>query len=253
MIDVHCHILPGIDDGAKDTDTSLKMLNIAEQDGIEKIIVTPHYVRGMYDNDYDSVLSEIEKIKSIINEKGINIALIPGQEVYLDKYSVDLYKEGKIKGINGSSYVLCELPLDKLPDNAMDIIYELQVAGAKIILAHPERYMYFIQDLTHINDFIREDCLFQINSGSIRGIFGKEIKKTAKLLIKNGICDFVGSDAHSTGGRCPRIKDALEEAENYSRGTKERLIMNSCILLKDEEINIKHRKTYKKPRFLFYK
>lgn len=253
MIDIHSHILPGIDDGADNIEIFLKMIKIAKQDGIEKIIATPHYVSGMYENTYDRVLSETERMKEIICHNGINLELIPGQEVYLDKYSIDLYKEGKIKGINGSPYLLCEFPMDYLPDNALDIIYELQIAGAKIILAHPERYIYFIKDLTLVNDFIKEDCLFQINSGSIEGIFGKEIKKTAGLLIKSGICDFIASDAHSAGARSPRIKDTINTAEDYNPGIKDALVKNPYFLINNQEINVKHRKLYKKTRLFFYK
>ncbi|MFA6941309.1 MAG: CpsB/CapC family capsule biosynthesis tyrosine phosphatase [Clostridiaceae bacterium] len=253
MIDIHSHILPGIDDGAKNIDTFLKMIKIAKQDGIEKIIATPHFVNGIYENTYDQVAAETDKMKDMIQNYGINLELIPGQEVYLDKHSIDLYKEGKIRGINASSYLLCEFPMDSLPDNALDIIYELQIAGAKIILAHPERYMYFIKNLTLINDFIKEGCLFQINSGSIEGIFGKEIRKTAMLLIKNGICDFIASDAHSAGTRSPRIKDTINAAEDYKPGISDTLVKNPYFLINNEEINVKYRKLFKKPKLFFNK
>jgi protein-tyrosine phosphatase len=253
MIDIHSHILPRIDDGPKDFETVLKMLKIAEKDGIDKIITTSHYVTGMYENSYEKIVSEINSVKDLIAENSLNIELIPGQEVFLDKYSLDLYKDGVIRGINEGSYLLCELPMDKLPEDAIDIIYELQVAGAKVILAHPERYMYFIRDLRLINDFIKEGCYFQINSGSIRGIFGHEVKKTAKLMIESGICDFIGSDAHNAEGRRPEIKFAIDKSEDYREGIKDALIKNPYFLLNDEGINNKYRKLYKNKRLLFKK
>jgi len=253
MIDVHSHILPGIDDGSKNLDVTASMLKIAQDDGIDKIIVTPHYVTGIFENSYDDVLKSLNNVNSLIQDKGLNIKLVPGQEIFLDRYTLDLYKDGILRGINGGSYLLCELPMDKLPEDAMDMIYELHVAGARVIIAHPERYMYFVNDLTLINDFIKEECYFQINSGSISGIFGHEVKKTAKLMIKNGICDFIGTDAHNADTRSPKIKNAIEKSEDYLKGIKDTLIKNPYFLLNNEEINVKCRKLYKKSRLIFNK
>lgn len=253
MIDIHSHILPGIDDGPRKLETAEKMLHIAEKDGIDKIIVTPHYVTGLFENSFEKVVSEVFNINKLILENGYKLELIPGQEIFLDKYTLDLYKEGTIRGINEGSYLLCELPMDKLPGDALDLIYELHILGARIIIAHPERYMYFIKDLTLINDFIREGCYFQINSGSIEGIFGHEIKRAAKLMIKNGICDFIGTDAHDAVERAPRIQSAMDKAEDYRSGIKDTLVKNPYFLLANEEINNKDRKLYKKPRSFFNK
>ncbi|MDV3425926.1 MAG: exopolysaccharide biosynthesis protein [Bacillota bacterium] len=253
MIDVHCHILPKIDDGSKNIEMTANMLKIAQNDGLDKIIVTPHYVTGMFENSYENIVSALDNINNLISENGLNIKLVPGQEVFLDKHTLDLYKDGVIRGINGGSYLLCELPMDKLPEDALDIIYELHILGSRVIIAHPERYMYFMEDLTLINDFIKEGCYFQINSGSITGIFGHEIKKTAKLMIKNGICDFIGSDAHNADTRSPKIKYAIDKAEDNLKGIKDTLIKNPYFLLANEEINVKCRKPYKKSRLFFNK
>ena len=186
MIDIHSHILPGIDDGSKDMEMSIKMLKMAEEKGTKTIVATPHYIRGRYENHYENIFDLHQEVKVAAKNAGLKIEVLLGQEVMLDKYALNLCKEKKIRGINGTSYMLIEFPMDKLPNDAIDLIYELRVIGIKPIIAHPERYEYIMDSLPNINDFISEGCLFQINAGSLQGLFGKKVQKCAKLLVKEG-------------------------------------------------------------------
>ncbi|KEI03777.1 exopolysaccharide biosynthesis protein [Clostridium botulinum] len=249
MIDMHCHILPGIDDGSKDVDMSIKMLKIAEEDGIDKIIATPHFYRGHFENEYQDVVKKVEELNKIAYENKINVKIFPGQEIYIGKYTLKYYKEGKIKGLNNSNYMLIEFAMMDYPKDALDIIYELKVQGVKPIIAHPERYMYVQDDLSILNDFIKEECYFQVNAGSINGVFGKKVQKTSMKFIKNNICDFIASDAHTTGRRSPKLKKALMTVHNENKSIYEKIVANNSKLLNGDKLCYVNEQIKEKPSF----
>lgn len=235
MIDIHTHILPAIDDGAENLQDTIEMLKEEEQNGITKVAATPHYICGRYENEYKYISNLVESIKTEAVKNGIKINVFPGQEVLADKYTVKLYKQKIIRGINDTKYILIELPMNYLNYNFLDIIYELRLLGLKPIIAHPERYNFIIEDIIKINNFIDEDCLFQINAGSIYGVFGKRVKKTAQILIKHGICNFIASDIHSRR-RVSHINYALsfvdkidKNLENYIKNNGQRVLSNKDI------------------------
>lgn len=243
MIDIHSHIIPGVDDGAKDMDTAMSMLRAAEKDGTETIIATPHFWYGYYENNYQDIVQNVQKLSSIAKECGINISILPGAEIFLDRHTLELYKAGTIRGLNNTKYLLLELPMDRLPKDAFESIYELKLLGAEIIIAHPERYVYIIEKPSTINDFLDEGYYFQINTGSISGIFGKEIKKTAEILLKHHIPSFIASDAHTNGHRCPGLSSAYKsigkDYENEIRKNSHNLINNENIEKNYEKIKDK--------------
>ncbi|KOA20586.1 tyrosine-protein phosphatase YwqE [Clostridium homopropionicum DSM 5847] len=227
MIDIHCHILPGIDDGAKDMEMSLEMLRIAEEDGIKKIIATPHFYRGYFENQYKDIEKSVEELNKAAKENNINVEVLPGQEIFLDNHTLQDYKEGAINCLNYSGYMLIELPNKEIPKYTFDIIYELRLLGVKTIIAHPERYYFVEKDIKILNRFIEEGCLFQLNATSLNGTFGKKIQKTAINLMKNGLCNFVASDAHSTTRRIPKLKSTLMEIKHQNKQIYEKVINNA--------------------------
>lgn len=254
MVDIHSHILPGIDDGAAAIENTLEMLKIAGDNGTKNIVATPHFYPGYYENKYEDICKLSSEVNSIAKEKGIDIHIVSGQEVFLDKHTLELYKEGIVNCIEKTNYMLIELPMETMLKDALGIIYELKLQGIKPIIAHPERYSYIIERPSKINEFMEEGCLFQINTGSIKGIFGKKVQRTAKILIKHGICNFIASDAHSTKKRCPELKSALDITKNLNKYLLEEIIENGYKLLKNHAINIngdkiKDRKSF----FSFFK
>ncbi|GAA0182406.1 exopolysaccharide biosynthesis protein [Clostridium sediminicola] len=236
MLDIHSHILPGIDDGSKDIDTTLEMLRIAKSDGIDKIIATPHFYKFNYENSYSDVVELIKKVSERAKDKNIDIEILPGQEVYLDKFTLDLYNNGNIGTLNNSQYMLVELQPSKLEPHILDIIYELRVKGITPIIAHPERYVFVHNNLSSLNDFIREGCLFQINTGSIAGIYGKKLKRITKKLLDKNICDFIATDAHSIGVRKPQMNKILMNSLKSYRHIGEIVERNCRLLLNDSTI-----------------
>jgi protein-tyrosine phosphatase len=244
MIDIHCHILPEIDDGAESIETSLKMLKIAEDDGTKTIIATPHYYTGMYEVAYNDIINHVKFLNEKAKKNNINIEILPGQEVFLNKYTINLYKQGVIGTLNNTKYMLVELPFDEIPKNALDILYELKILGITPILAHPERYLYIVKKHSIANQFIEEGCLFQLNSGSINGLFGKDVQKTAETILRHRMYHFVSSDAHTINKRCPGLKKSFDtilqidkELVKMLENNVEMCIMNDCINQKYEKIS----------------
>lgn len=254
MIDIHSHILPGIDDGAKETDMTLNMLQIAIDSGTTKIVATPHYRTGYFENTYEAVKKAVDEVNAVIMDKAMNIQVVLGQEIFLDNHTMENYRKGIIGCIGNTEYMLIELSMDVLPKNAIDIIYELKLKGIRPIIAHPERYNYIIEKPSIINDFIEEGCLFQINGGSITGVFGKRVQKTSETLIGHGICNFIASDAHSTGRRCPEIKEAFKVLENLNNDLAKKTMDNGQAILDNKKIHLNAEKIKeKKSLFSFFK
>ncbi|AKN31965.1 exopolysaccharide biosynthesis protein [Clostridium carboxidivorans P7] len=236
MIDIHSHILPGIDDGAETIEDTMEMLKIADKDGIKKIVASPHFCSEYHENTYKNICKLVEEINVRRKQQNITVEIFPGQEIFVDNHMLSNYKKGVIKGINNSRYMLVELPMEKFQKSSMDILYEIKLQGMVPVIAHPERYMYFIEKPFLINDFIEEEFLFQVNSGSITGLFGKKVQKLTKILIEHNIVDFIASDAHSTVNRCPEIDKALWEAHKIGDGIRRKVIKNAWLLLQNGNI-----------------
>lgn len=240
MFDIHSHIIHGMDDGAKTLDESLSMISIAQSEGFEYIVATPHYARGYYENSYENIKENAKELNTILKEKGIDIEVLPGQEVYIDDHTVRDYKNGLLGCIGDTSHMLVEFPMDTLPKNALDILYELRVRGANPIIAHPERYRYFIEKPSLINSFLEEEYLFQINTGSLKGIFGKKVRDTAVTFIKHGICNFIGSDCHSLNKRCPGIMNGIHIINEILPEVIEDIEKNCRYLLQDKPMEVNY-------------
>jgi protein-tyrosine phosphatase len=210
IVDIHSHIIPGIDDGSKSMEMTLEMLKNAEEEGTTEIIATPHYLLEYGEATIIDVKNHVKKINDILEHEKINVKIYSGQEVYFTEKIIDDYMEGNIGSLNDSRYMLIEFPMDKFDNNIFDILYELQVRDVVPIIAHPERYKPFKEKPSLINDFINEGYLFQVNAGSIEGKFGESVRKTADLFLKNHIYNFIGSDAHNIKNRNTGIKNAID-------------------------------------------
>ncbi|MCR1951323.1 capsular biosynthesis protein [Clostridium sp. DSM 100503] len=197
MVDLHSHLIWGIDDGSKSRDMSLNMLRQAVKGGTTKLVITPHYMPGYFNMPIDEVKKKVEEVNSLVKEENLNIEVYHGQEVYYTRNIFENYINNYIGTINNSRYMLIEFNMkDFSIQEVIESIYELQLIGIVPIIAHPERYQKFVKKPSLINEFIKEGFLFQLNIGSITGDFGKAVRKTAKIYLKNNIYSFVGSDAH---------------------------------------------------------
>ena len=204
MIDIHTHILPGIDDGAKTFDDSLKILaGLASQD-ITDVILTPHYVASStYVSPRSTNLKFYRELQKRADEAGLNISLNLGNEIYIDRDIAKLIKAGKISTLDDSKYILVELPMSGEYDSFEDILMSLQYSGWQVILAHPERYHTYHEDYKKIYELTEQGILLQCNLGSIIGQYGRNPKKTIKKLIKDRLIFCFGTDTH-------RVRDFSE-------------------------------------------
>ena len=197
MEDIHTHLLCGIDDGTKTIDESISILKDMEDNGIEEIVLTPHYVDGSkYDCDNHDKVKLYQELVKKSEEQGIKIKMYLGNEVFITPNIIELLKDGKIASINNSRYVLFEFPIRQIYNNTYEIISKLVSNGYIPILAHPERYEAFQEDPDLVADYLRMGVLMQGNFTSLFGKYGKISEKTLKYFLKNQWISFLGSDTH---------------------------------------------------------
>ncbi len=212
MIDIHCHILPAIDDGSPDMETTMKMLEIAAQDGIGHIVATPHFRHGEKPS-FQDIRANLKKVQDEAVRRGSPVKLYSGADVRLTYELFEALSREDMPSINDSRYFLLELP-DLIPPHLDDFIFESKIKGYIPIITHPERN-YSLLSAFEKADALRESgALFQLTAMSITGDFGKNIKKFSLHLLKEGYVDFVASDAHSTNRRTPVLSRAYSEVTN---------------------------------------
>ena len=198
MVDLHSHILYGIDDGSNDFEESINIIKNLKEIGFNSIILTSHYLEGSeYMCDNKKKKSLYKEIKKCLEENNIDINLYLGNEVYMNDHIHELVMDKKIYTINNSRYILIELPLYNELNNLDDYLFELKLKGYIPIIAHPERYEYYQDNYKELKSLKQSGVLFQSNYSSIAGKYGKECMKTMKYLLENELVDFLGTDVHS--------------------------------------------------------
>lgn len=210
MIDFHTHILPNIDDGARNIDETIHLMQEAQKAGFEAIISTSHYMEGYYETNVPEREMWVNVIYQKVQEENLNMKLYLGNEVYLSENIISLLEEGKASTINDTSYVLFEMPLNVEPLNLYNVIYEMIQCKLVPILAHPERYSFVQEDPELIYDLIEKGVLMQCNYGSIIGYYGAKAQIIVKKLLENNMVHFLGSDVHRSKTIYPKIPQILE-------------------------------------------
>ena len=201
MIDIHTHILPGVDDGPRTPEESIEMLKWASGAGIEKIVATPHVLEIPSKEDWQRIKDSFVCLKQEIVREKIDIDVILGAELLISPDLPQAVKKNKGLTINSQNrHVLLELPMGEIPVFTEKTIFELVVQGITPIIAHPERYLAFQKDNNKLADFIKKGVLTQGNAGSLMGRYGKKVQKTAKALLSNNLIHMIGSDVHSISG-----------------------------------------------------
>ena len=244
MIDFHSHILPNIDDGSTSMEESVKLIKEAAQAGFTGIISTSHYLQNYYECDEAertgllAELAEQVKMADVKSSGGIGKEkssdddtssfaeysrmpkLYLGNEIYITTEMVELLEERKASTINGTNYVLFELPMNSKPLFVKEVVYKLIENGYKPIIAHPERYSYVKEDIEYVRDLKNMGALFQSNYGSVIGMYGSSAKKTLKKLLKEDLISFLGSDVHAVGQIYPQIPKILKKLEKWISAEK---------------------------------
>lgn len=253
MIDIHSHLVYGVDDGSKNIKDTITMLEEAEWAGFTDIIFTPHYMEGVYEVPCEEIKNRISNIEDRTNKVSLNI--YQGNEIYISNEMMSLINTKKAMSLNNSRYVLFELPMRDRPMNLDQVIYDLLQAGKTPVMAHPERYTYVQENPNMLLDYIDQGVLFQANYGSIMGKYGGEIKNTVKKLLKHDMIHFLGSDNHRTNSiyrEIPKIMPVLEEWIGERR-VEQLTVDNPIHILKDEEFEIDEPEEIKKKSWMFWK
>lgn len=197
MIDMHCHILPNIDDGAKNLEESINMAIQAKKCGYDGIFATSHYIEASVETDYQIVEKKIESLNKILKEKNIDVTIYPGNEIYLTPAIFEVIEKKLAWTLNDSKYVLIEFPMNGEIKNLESIIEKFSNLGYVPIIAHPERYQFVGQHFQILYKLISLGALLQVNIGSIIGIYGSTSQKIVKKLLKLDMVHFIGTDSHN--------------------------------------------------------
>lgn len=195
FVDIHSHLLPGIDDGAKNIGDSLSLIQELQKIGFEQFITTPHIMTSVWDNTRSSINDSLEITRNELKNKNVNVKINAAAEYLIDTNFITLFKTEQLLTLK-ENYVLVEISYFNPPLQLFEILFELQIAGYKPILAHPERYSYYHNNFSEYKKLKKSGCLFQLNLLSTIGYYGKSVAETATKLLNLGMIDFVGSDVH---------------------------------------------------------
>jgi len=206
VIDIHCHILPGIDDGPSDIQESIKMAKIAARDGITKIVATPHIKNTLH--PVTSIRDSIARLNRRLEELDISVEILQGADVHA-MLDISLLREYTI---NNTQYILVEFPHSHLPNSMKEVLFKMMVQGYRPIITHPERNVSVLKDPGAIFELINGGVLAQITADSIIGTFGIDIQECSRYLLKKNMVRFIATDAHSSHHRKPVLSQGLKAA-----------------------------------------
>lgn len=219
MIDIHTHILPGVDDGSDSMATSIQMARMAAKCGVTTIVATPHCnIEGEYEN-YESYIQEeiVQEFRQELKDQNINIDIVAGMEVYATEEVPELLLSGNIITLNYSRYLLIEFDFRENPSLIDYVLDEIRNQGLRPIIAHPERYPYVQDNPCIVYDWIYQGCSLQVNKGSILGSFGSKARNVAHYLMNQNLVSFIASDAHGMGRRTTNLGTTYQYiSDHYS-------------------------------------
>ncbi|QIZ05654.1 tyrosine protein phosphatase [Priestia megaterium] len=210
MIDVHCHILPGIDDGARDLSESIEMAKKAVEQGIHTIVATPHHLNNRYENPKQTIIDKVRDLNKLLLEEKIDLNVLPGQETRIYGEMVEGYERGGILPIDNTQYVLVEFSSSHVPRYTEKLFYDLRTKGLIPVIVHPERNQEIIERPELLYQLVKKGALSQVTAASVCGYFGKKINTFSLQLIEANLTHFIASDAHNTSNRTFRMKEAFD-------------------------------------------
>ena len=213
MIDIHSHVLPGLDDGSRDIKETMEMLTMAAKSGVTDMIATPHCnIQGSFENYYNHYYVQVfREVEKAVHDAGLPIRLYPGAEVFVTADLPDLMASGKILTLNGGHYVLLEFDFYENLGFANDMLEKICAMGVRPVIAHPERYFFIQQRPRTAYEWYERGYVLQCNKGSFTGRFGKQCTELAHEMLEHRLVSVIASDAHSSYRRTPVMMDAYKE------------------------------------------
>jgi len=232
LVDIHCHLLPGIDDGAADWDVTLGMAQMAVADGIKTIVVTPHQLGNFAHNRGDDIRSRTAELQHVLDQHDIPLQVFPGGDVRIEDGMVGQLVRGEVLSLaDRGCHVLLELP-HELYFPLDGLLTNLGRHGVTGILSHPERNRGLLNRADRLPELVEAGCLMQVTAGSLMGTFGSASQRLAEWMIAQGLVHFVATDAHGTKSRRPLLRRAFERIASLAdKRTAEDLCMNNPALV----------------------
>ena len=213
MVDLHCHVLPAIDDGSESLDQSLEFCRVALADGVTTLVATPHQKPGQYDNPPQAIHHKVLELQGALQEAGVAVEIVEGAEVYCTPDLPQRVKNGQVTTINAAGrYLLLEFPYQQFPLRPEETIFQLKLAGITPVLAHPERIAFFIGDMKRLEVLVRLGCLTQVTAAALLGGFGDRARDYSFRMLERGLAHVISSDAHDTVYRPPILSAARDAA-----------------------------------------
>jgi len=214
VIDLHNHLLPGIDDGAKKVEETLEFLRIARRDGIQVVVATPHMKPGVYDNDRDTILQRVAMVREAARgDEAEGVELLPGAEVY---FTADLAARARAGALmtagDRGRYLLLELPYQQSPMHVDDTIFQLRLLGITPVMAHPERVAYYLEDIHRVAASVRLGALTQVTACSLTGKFGDKARDFARAMLERNLVHVLATDSHDVRYRPPILSEGFRAA-----------------------------------------
>lgn len=254
LVDIHCHILPGIDDGSKDWETSIKLAHAAVKDGITHAVVTPHTLNGRYLNHKKDVIKLTAEYQKRLKDENIPLTVFPGQEVRISGDLPQALDDDDILFLDEDGrYMLLEFPSDDVPSYAKNMIFKIMQRGITPIIVHPERNSRILKEPVILQELIEQGCLVQITASSYIGTFGKDIEEMSRKFIEAGQCSCFASDAHDLPKRQYEYSEALEKLSNeFGQGVAQEYRDNAQALVNGDNVQMNWRPLKKKKRFWIF-
>ncbi len=225
-VDIHSHLIPSIDDGAKDMERSIELILALKEMGYKKLITTPH-VSDMFHNSTKTILDGYANLKLELEKRDIDIEIEVAAEYYADDTFEELLKNRDILTFGKEKYLLFELSYFTLPRDLESLVHEIKMAGYTPVLAHPERYVYFHNDISQYHNLKSLGVLFQINFISLENYYSLEVTNIVKKLITDGLVNFIGSDIHHR--RYIKFLEKSLHSSLYKKIFKKNTILNNSL------------------------
>ncbi|MFC6177402.1 tyrosine-protein phosphatase [Companilactobacillus huachuanensis] len=245
LVDLHCHLLPTVDDGAQDIFKAISLAKVAVEQGISHLVLTPHHLDGKYTNHKLDVIQKAANLQAELNRIQLPLQVFPGQEVHLNGELLEKIAEDDVLFMDETNrYLLLELPHDDVPKYTEQIIFELVAKNIRPVIAHPERNQAIQRDPSKLYELIAWGCLTQLTCGSYLGEFGKKVQILTEQIIKSNQGFIFASDAHNFEGRRFLMKEAFKRlTQEEGQAVTERLQQNDKDIINGEDIaetEIKH-------------
>lgn len=240
MVDLHCHLLPGVDDGSKSMAISLRLAREATENGVTHALLTPHHMNGRYVNHKQDVIQRTEEFQEQLRKNDIPLTVFPGQEVRINGHLLDaLDKDDILFADTGNRYLMLEFPDDDVPYYTNQMIFDLQQRGITPIIVHPERNTKIMEEPDLIYQLLKRGCLSQITASSYVGTFGKKVEKFSRQLIETGQGYVFASDAHDLPGRKYEMRQAFEKMRHeFDQELVEKYQQNARLIINGEKISL---------------